>query len=89
MLDLGCGPGTWLRRIVDRARNMGFTKITARGVDLAETQVRRARLLARNRSSVCDVSLRFEVGDVRARFVETERASTSAFVFMASSIICR
>lgn len=53
---------------------MGFTKITARGVDLAETQVRRARLLARNRSSVCDVSLRFEVGDVRARFVETDKS---------------
>ena len=41
VLDLGCGPGTWIRRIVDWAGKMGFTRITARGVDLAETQVRR------------------------------------------------
>jgi SAM-dependent methyltransferase len=74
VLDLGCGPGTWLRRIVDRARDMGFTRITARGIDLAETQVRRARLLACSLSSSCDVSLRFEVGDVRARLPETDES---------------
>ena len=28
LLDLGCGPGTWIRRIVDWAGKMGFTRIT-------------------------------------------------------------
>src|SRR5262245_49985905 len=31
LLDAGCGPGTWLRRLVIRARALGFTNITARG----------------------------------------------------------
>lgn len=70
VIDLGCGPGTWLRRIIDRARMMGFTSIRARGVDLAEAQVRRARMLARNHSSQSDVHLRFEVGDIRANMPE-------------------
>ena len=26
VLDLGCGPGTWIRRIVDWAGKMGFTR---------------------------------------------------------------
>src|SRR4029077_7322037 len=30
VLDLGCGPGTWLRRVVTRARQLGFTEIRAR-----------------------------------------------------------
>jgi hypothetical protein len=46
VLDLGCGPGAWLRRIVERAGNMGCTRITGRGVDVAEAQVRRARFLS-------------------------------------------
>ncbi len=74
VLDLGCGPGTWLRRIIDRARQMGFTKITARGIDLAERQVRHARVLSQNLASQSDVSLRFEVGDIRARL--SERAAS-------------
>lgn len=70
VVDLGCGPGTWLRRIIDRARQMGFTKITARGIDLAEAQVRRARILSHGLASHGDVSLRFEVGDIRSRMPE-------------------
>jgi SAM-dependent methyltransferase len=72
VLDLGCGPGTWLRRIVERAGQMGFTRITARGVDLAETQVRRARLLAQNLARRPGVSLRFEAGDIRERMPESD-----------------
>jgi len=26
VVDLGCGPGTWLRRVIDRARHMGLPK---------------------------------------------------------------
>lgn len=72
VVDLGCGPGTWLRRIIDRARQMGFTKITARGIDLAEAQVRRARILSYSLASHSDVDLRFEVGDIRSRMPEAD-----------------
>jgi SAM-dependent methyltransferase len=72
VLDLGCGPGTWLRRIVDWAGKMGFTRITARGVDLAEAQVRRARLLSQGLARHAGVSLRFEVGDIRERMPEPD-----------------
>ena len=36
ILDIGCGPGTWLRRLVTRAKTLGFTSIAARGFDVAE-----------------------------------------------------
>jgi SAM-dependent methyltransferase len=72
VLDLGCGPGTWLRRTVDWAGKMGFTRITARGVDLAEAQVRRARLLSQELARRAGVSLRFEVGDIRGRMLEPD-----------------
>ena len=72
VLDLGCGPGTWIRRIVDWAAKMGFTRITARGVDLAEAQVRRARLLSQDLARHPGVSLRFETGDIRRRMSETD-----------------
>jgi SAM-dependent methyltransferase len=74
VLDLGCGPGTWLRRIVDWAVKMGFTRITARGVDLAEAQVRRARLLSQDLARHPGVSLRFETGDIRGRIPEADRS---------------
>ena len=72
IVDLGCGPGTWLRRIIDRARLMGFTNITARGIDLADAQVRRARILSRSLASHFDVNLSFEVGDIRSRMPELD-----------------
>ncbi len=74
VLDLGCGPGTWLRRIVGRAEQMGFTRITARGVDLAKAQVQRARLLSQNLAHHAGVSLRFEAGDIRGRMPEADRS---------------
>ncbi len=46
ILDAGCGPGTWLRRLVLRASDLGFTSIKARGFDIAQLQIQRARLLA-------------------------------------------
>ena len=72
VLDLGCGPGTWLRRTVDWAGKMGFTRITARGVDVAEAQVRRARLLSQGLACHAGVSLRFEAGDIRRRMPEPD-----------------
>jgi hypothetical protein len=51
---------------------MGFTRITARGVDLAETQVRRARVLSQDLASRAGVTLRFEVGDIREPMPEPD-----------------
>lgn len=63
-LDAGCGPGTWLRRLVTHARALGFTEITARGFDIAQAQIKRARVLARNLSSLPGVNFTFEVADL-------------------------
>jgi SAM-dependent methyltransferase len=64
ILDAGCGPGTWLRRLVVRAHELGFTTIKARGFDVAWAQVQRARLLARDLSVISGVKLTFDVADL-------------------------
>jgi SAM-dependent methyltransferase len=71
-LDAGCGPGTWLRRLVIRARELGFDSITARGFDIAQAQIQRARLASRNLSSLPDVNLTFEVADLTSRLPEPD-----------------
>ncbi len=35
ILDVGCGPGTWFRRVVLSARELGFTDIDVQGIDLS------------------------------------------------------
>jgi SAM-dependent methyltransferase len=72
ILDLGCGPGTWLRRIVTRASELGFRRIIARGFDIAEDQVRRARELSGALGRRRGVDLSFEVGDICERYPETD-----------------
>ena len=64
ILDLGCGPGTWLRRIVTRAHALGFASIHARGFDIAGAQVQRAQELAANLSGQPGIDLTFETGDI-------------------------
>src|SRR6201996_5886423 len=64
ILDAGCGPGTWLRRLVTRSLELGFSRIDARGFDIAETQVARARTLSRGLAEKPEVSLTFEVADL-------------------------
>jgi hypothetical protein len=39
LLGAGCGPGTWLRRLVTHARRLGFSSIAARGFDVAQAQI--------------------------------------------------
>jgi SAM-dependent methyltransferase len=65
VLDAGCGPGTWLRRVVALARALGFTRISARGFDVSRAQIRHARALARELASFPGVSLTFEVADLQ------------------------
>jgi SAM-dependent methyltransferase len=72
LLDAGCGPGTWLRRMVTHARKLGFTEITARGFDIAEAQVRRARLLARSLSGLPGVKLTFGVANLTGQLREAD-----------------
>jgi SAM-dependent methyltransferase len=71
-LDAGCGPGTWLRRLVVRAHALGFSSITARGFDIAQAQIQRARLAARNLSSLPGVNLTFDVADLADRLPESD-----------------
>ena len=74
LLDAGCGPGTWLRRMVTHARALGFTSITARGFDIAQAQIQRARLLARNLSGLPGVSFTFDVADLTGRLPEADNS---------------
>jgi SAM-dependent methyltransferase len=72
VLDLGCGPGTWLRRVVTRARELGFRHIIARGFDIAEDQIRRARKLSEQLGHRQGIDLSFEVSDICERYPEAD-----------------
>jgi SAM-dependent methyltransferase len=72
ILDAGCGPGTWLRRIVMHAHRLGFSKITARGFDVALAQIQAARRLARDLARLSCVDLTFEVADLLDRLPEPD-----------------
>jgi SAM-dependent methyltransferase len=67
ILDLGCGPGTWLRRAVVRARQLGFCQIDAQGLDIADAQLHRARALAQPLVDIEGISITFRHGDLRGR----------------------
>ena len=72
ILDAGCGPGTWLCRLVTCAHVLGFSTITARGFDVARVQVQRARLLARDLSGISGVNLTFDVADLTSELPEAD-----------------
>lgn len=64
LLDAGCGPGTWLRRMVARARELGFTAITARGFDIAQVQIQAAKRNAEDLAHLQGLSLKFDCSDL-------------------------
>lgn len=72
VVDAGCGPGTWLRRIVVRAVELGFKRIDARGFDLAQAQVASARRFGCYLGQQPGVSLEFETGDVTHALSEAD-----------------
>lgn len=72
ILDLGCGPGTWIRRLTIEAQRLGFTRIRARGVDLAEGQIAHARKSCSEIACVPGITLHFEAGDIRDKFPEKD-----------------
>ncbi len=72
ILDAGCGPGTWLRRLVLRAYGLGFSKIEARGFDIAQVQIERARLLSNELCTLPGINLTFDVADPTGRLPEAD-----------------
>ena len=72
ILDAGCGPGTWLRRLVTRAQALGFTTITARGFDVSRAQIQRARLLAKDLCGIPGINLTFYVADLTGELLEAD-----------------
>jgi SAM-dependent methyltransferase len=72
ILDAGCGPGTWLRRLVSRAKTLGFTRIVARGFDVADTQIKAARLMARDLARLPGIDFTFDVADLTAPLPEAD-----------------
>ncbi len=74
IVDAGCGPGTWLRRLVMHARAVGFASITARGFDVAAAQIQTARRKARDLAGAPGVSLTFDVADLSGRLPEADRS---------------
>ena len=70
VLDLGCGPGTWLRRVVARAQELGFETIEARGIDIASGQIERARAAAQRSWIDPRVHIEFDVRDILDPFPE-------------------
>lgn len=72
ILDAGCGPGTWLRRLVIRAQELGFTTINARGFDIAKEQLKRARFLSKDLQAYPGVNLRFDTSDLTQSLPEAD-----------------
>jgi SAM-dependent methyltransferase len=72
VLDLGCGPGTWLRRVVIRARQIGFAGVDAQGIDIADTQLYRARVLSRGLAMLDGVTVSFGHGDLRNKIAAVD-----------------
>ncbi|WP_419728624.1 class I SAM-dependent methyltransferase [Lichenicola sp.] len=56
ILDAGCGPGTWLGRIVLGAHTHGFTTIEAHGLDISPAMVALARTTLHLACSVHDIT---------------------------------
>ena len=61
-----------MRRLVTRAHRLGYPKITARGFDVSQAQIERARLLARDVCSLPGVALTFDVADIGSRLPEAD-----------------
>jgi SAM-dependent methyltransferase len=72
VLDAGCGPGTWLRRVIWRAHLLGFTKIRARGFDVAEEQIRIAREASQDLRGLSGLTLSYGVGDLERPLAEPD-----------------
>ncbi|SNS12342.1 Methyltransferase domain-containing protein [Sphingomonas laterariae] len=64
VLDAGCGPGTWMRRILLRAHLLGFTRVVARGFDISPEQIVLAQKVAGRAAALPGAACEFELGDI-------------------------
>jgi SAM-dependent methyltransferase len=74
ILDAGCGPGTWLRRLIAHAHWLGFTEIVARGFDISEVQIAAAKKKSRALARLPGVRLSFEVANLAAGLAEADQS---------------
>jgi SAM-dependent methyltransferase len=74
ILDAGCGPGTWLRRLIAHAHWLGFTDIRARGFDISEVQICAAQKKSRAVARLAGVRLTFEVADLTTALPEADHS---------------
>jgi SAM-dependent methyltransferase len=72
LLDAGCGPGNWLRRLVTRARVLGFSSVTARGFDVSQAQIEVAHRMASDLFGQAGVILTFDVASLTGPLPEAD-----------------
>lgn len=78
LLDAGCGPGTWLRRLIIRALELGFGDVIARGFDISRSQIEQARSLTQDLTGVPGVHLAFDIADLTEPLPESDGAADIA-----------
>lgn len=73
IIDVGCGPGTWLLRCALRASALGFTVIEGLGIDISPAMI---ALAVKGQAAVKDAAVRldFRVADVTHGLVCEESA---------------
>ncbi len=71
ILDLGCGPGTWLLRAALHARALGFSQVAARGIDISAELIGLAQRSA-GRITVPGVAIDFAVRDIEAALADEQ-----------------
>jgi SAM-dependent methyltransferase len=86
ILDSGCGPGAWLRRLVVEAKKRGFTEVVARGYDISAAQIAQARALSASVDALPGVNLTFDVADLRAPLPEADGSVDIALCLY--SVLC-
>jgi SAM-dependent methyltransferase len=70
VLDAGCGPGTWMRRVLQRAHLLGFIRVEARGFDISAEQIMLAQKTAGRTAALPGAACEFELGDITQPFPE-------------------
>jgi len=65
VLDAGCGPGTWLKRVILYAHEFGFTTIDVCGVDISSEMIALANAVMPN--DIAGLTVDISLGDLTER----------------------